>query len=395
MRYGSVCSGIEAATVAWHPLGWRPAFFSEIEPFPSAVLAHHYPEVTNHGDFTRLIDPAHHVHGEQPIDLLVGGTPCQAFSVAGLRAGLADSRGGLTLEFLRLAQSLRPRWVVWENVPGVLSQDGGRAFGAFLAGLEDIGYGWAYRVLDAQYTRVDGYPGAVPQRRRRVFVVGHSGRDFARAAAVLLEPEGVRGNPPTRRASRKGTPRDAAGGFEVCGTLSDGAHHGGGLNGQDAYTGRIQPVAFDTTQISSATNRSNPKAGDPCHPLAAGAHPPAIAFTGRIQPVAFNIAPGARDKKYDIHVTIAGVTKTLDAFGSNPAMHQGGAAVCEAMSVRRLTPVECERLQGFPDDYTRIPWKKKAAEECPDGGRYKALGNSMAVNCMRWIGRRIELVEQT
>lgn len=338
MRYGSVCSGIEAATVAWHPLGWKPAFFSEIEPFPSAVLAHHYPEVKNYGDFTKLIDPAHHVHGEQPIDLLVGGTPCQAFSVAGLRQGLADPRGGLTLEFLRLARALRPRWVVWENVPGVLSQDGGRAFGAFLAGLEDLGYGWAYRVLDAQYTRVDGYPGAVPQRRRRVFVVGCSGGDFSRAAAVLLEPEGVRRDSPPRRASRKGTPADAAGGFEVCGTLSDGAHHGGGLNGQDAYTGRIQPVAFDT--YNHATS--------------------------------------------DVSQTIKS-----PAGGANESI----GTVMQAMAVRRLTPVECERLQGFPDDYTRIPWKKKPAEECPDGGRYKALGNSMAVNCMRWIGRRIELVE--
>jgi len=351
MRYGSVCSGIEAASVAWEPLGWTPAWFSEIEPFPSAVLAHHYPEVPNHGDFTKLIDPAHPVHGEPPIDLLVGGTPCQAFSVAGLRAGLADPRGGLTLEFLKLARVLRPKWIVWENVPGVLSQDGGRAFGAFLGGLEDLGYGWAYRVLDAQYTRVDGYPGAVPQRRKRVFVVAHSGGDFSRASAVLLEPEGMRWNPPPRRQAGQGTTGGIDLGFEVCGTLSDGAHHGGGLNGQDAYTGRILPAVF-------------------------------------------NIAPGKGDKKDDIHVTVADASKTLDASGSNPAMHQGGAAVCESMSVRRLTPVECERLQGFPDDYTRIAWKKKPADECPDGGRYKAIGNSMAVNCMRWIGRRIELVEK-
>ena len=341
MRYGSVCSGIEAATVAWHPLGWEPAFFSEIEPFPSAVLAHHYPEVKNYGDFTKLIDPAHHVHGEQPIDLLVGGTPCQAFSVAGLRAGLADPRGGLTLEFLRLARALRPKWIVWENVPGVLSQDGGRAFGAFIGGLEDLGYGWAYRVLDAQYTRVDGYPGAVPQRRRRVFVVGCAGGDFSRAASVLLEPEGVRRDSPPRRTSRKGTAADAAGGFEVCGTLSDGAHNGGGLNGQDAYTGRIQPVAFTENH------------------------------EGRV---------------YE-HDYIG----ALNQGGGKPGMCY--PAVRTGMTVRRLTPTECERLQGFPDDYTRIAWKKKSAEECPDGGRYKALGNSMAVNCMRWIGRRIELVE--
>jgi DNA (cytosine-5)-methyltransferase 1 len=328
MRYGSVCSGIEAASVAWEPLGWTPAWFCEIDPFPSAVLAHHYPEVPNYGDFTQLIDPAHHVHGEPPIDLLVGGTPCQAFSVAGLRAGLADPRGGLTLEFLRLARALRPKWIVWENVPGVLSQDGGRAFGAFLGGLEDLGYGWAYRVLDAQYARVDGYPGAVPQRRRRVFVVACARGDFARAAAVLFEPEGVRRDSPPRRASRKGAAADAAGGFEV----RDDAH----------------------------------------------AAPVTLAFK-----------PGQSEA--------AGATFVTEEFAPTLQAQNNGStavpAVMQAMSVRRITPLESERLQGFPDDYTRIPWRGKPAEECPDGGRYKALGNSMACNVMRWLGRRIELVE--
>lgn len=381
-----MCSGIEAASVAWEPLGWRPAWFCEIEPFPSAVLAHHYPEVRNYGDFTKLINATHPVHAEQPIDLLVGGTPCQAFSVAGLRQGLADPRGGLTLEFLRLARALRPRWVVWENVPGVLSQDGGRAFGAFLGGLEDLGYGWAYRVLDAQYTRVDGYPGAVPQRRRRVFVVGHSGGDFARAAAVLLEPEGVRRDSPPRRASRKGVASDAAGGVEVAACLQHRDAKGADF---DTKPGHLLPIVFDTTQVTSAKNRSNPKAGDPCHPLAAGAHPPAIAFTGRIQPVSVNHWDGDY-----AHPTLNQAHNTGGIGQSNQELFsQRGAGLVGAISVRRLTPVECERLQGFPDDYTRIPWRKKLAEECPDGGRYKALGNSMAVNCMRWIGRRIELVE--
>jgi len=374
MKYGSVCSGIEAASVAWEPLGWKPAWFSEIDPFPSAVLAHHYPEVPNHGDFTKLIDSAHPVYGEPPIDLLVGGTPCQAFSVAGLRQGLADPRGGLTLEFLRLVRASAPRWVVWENVPGVLSQDGGRAFGAFLGGLEDLGYGWAYRVLDAQYTRVDGYPGAVPQRRKRVFVVGCAGGDFSRAASVLLEPEGMRGNPPPRRQAGQGTTGGIDLGFEVCGTLSDGAHHGGELNGQDAYTGRILPVAHGfyptegrdfpcfkelspTVKVGSGGNNGNP---------------PGVCITG--------------DR-----------THALKAEGADASEDGTGRGVpivgAVGMSVRRFTPVECERLQGFPDNYTRIPWRGKPAEECPDGGRYKALGNSMACNVMRWLGRRIELVE--
>jgi DNA (cytosine-5)-methyltransferase 1 len=144
MRYGSICSGIEAATAAWHPLGWTPAFFSEIDNFPRAVLQHHYPSVPLHGDFTTIKE-----NDYDPIDLLVGGTPCQAFSVAGLRKGFADERGNLTLEYVRLAQRLRPRWLVWENVPGVLSIDRGRAFGSFLGGLAECGYGFAYRTRPA------------------------------------------------------------------------------------------------------------------------------------------------------------------------------------------------------------------------------------------------------
>ena len=163
MIYGSVCSGIEAATAAWHPLGWRPAFFSEIEAFPSAVLKHHYPDVPNYGDMTKFKE-----WPDAAIDVLVGGTPCQSFSVAGLRKGLDDPRGNLTLVYLALAAKYRPAWVVWENVPGVLSDDEGRTFGAFLGGLAKLGYGFAYRVLDAQFFRV-------AQRRRRVFVVGHLG----------------------------------------------------------------------------------------------------------------------------------------------------------------------------------------------------------------------------
>ena len=179
MRYLSVCSGIEAATTAWHGLGWEPAAFAEIEKFPSRVLAHHYPHVENLGDMTKI--------GESnigPIDLLVGGTPCQSFSVAGLRGGMEDPRGNLALVYLRLADRMRPRWVVWENVPGVLSSNGGRDFGAFLGGLADIGYGFAYRVLDAQFF-------GLAQRRKRVFVVGYFG-DWRRPAAVLLERSGFR-----------------------------------------------------------------------------------------------------------------------------------------------------------------------------------------------------------
>ena len=503
MKYLSVCSGIEAASVAWHPLGWEPAAFCEIEPFPSAVLKERYPHVVNYGDFTRLSEPDHPVRST-PIDILVGGTPCQAFSVAGLRRGLADARGGLTLEFVRLAQALRPRWIVWENVPGVLSQDGGRAFGAFLGALGELGYGFAYRVLDAQYARVDGYPYAVPQRRRRVFLVGHSGGDAARAASVLFEPEGVRGHTPPRRASRKGAASDAAGGFEVCGTLSDVAHHGGGLNGQDAYTGRVLPVVpydlraqnwdgkdtaptltcrlygglgaqtrpdrgnmgavlqpvipYDLLQITAPQNRQNRDEHSPCHMLARAN----AAHAAVVQPLAFDarqhdvLIYGDKTGPLDTQGSSIGVcvtgeythaavvtatpaydpcpTLTSRMQGSTgwapynedahlvahaavvqPAVHfdvynhkttgdvcgvvreQHGtntnAVLQPTMSVRRLTPTECERLQGFPDGWTQVAWKGKAASECPDGPRYKALGNSMACNVMRWIGTRIAMVD--
>lgn len=188
MRYISVCSGIEAATVAWHPLGWAPVLFAEIDKFASRVLAHHYPEVPNVGDFTRIATAG-------SVDLLVGGTPCQDFSVAGLRAGMDGARGQLTVEFAHLAGRLRPRWLVWENVPGILSVDGGRAFGMFLGILGKLGYGFAYRVLDAQYF-------GVPQRRRRVFLVGHLG-DWRCAAAVLFERACLSGHPAPRQEARQ------------------------------------------------------------------------------------------------------------------------------------------------------------------------------------------------
>ena len=253
MKFATVCSGIEAASVAWKPLGWQPQFFSEIEPFPCALLAHHYPDVPNFGDMNNYKD-----WPDADIDVLAGGTPCQSFSNAGLRAGLDDPRGQLMFTYAAIAAKYRPRWLVWENVPGVLSSGGGRDFGAFLGLLGQAGYGFAYRVLDAQYTRVDGFPYAVPQRRQRVFVVGYLG-DWRRAAAVLLESASLRGNPAPRRQSGQGaagtlSARTEGGGgtdFEfggglipaTVGVLTDGAHMGGGLNGQDAYSGRIFAVS--------------------------------------------------------------------------------------------------------------------------------------------------------
>jgi len=233
MIYGSVCSGIEAATAAWHPLGWKPSFFSEIEKFPREVLAYHYPNVPLHGDFTTIQKDDY-----EPIELLVGGTPCQSFSVAGLRAGLNDPRGNLMLEFGALAKRLQPKWLVWENVPGVLSSNGGRDFGSFLAMLGELGYGFSYRVLDAQYF-------GVPQRRRRVFVVGCLG-DWRSAAAVLFERHSLQGHSaPSREKGQEVT--------EIAGTLTS---NGGGLNRPAGNANELDFCVTWPAQVAPTLNAS-------------------------------------------------------------------------------------------------------------------------------------------
>jgi DNA (cytosine-5)-methyltransferase 1 len=406
-----VCSGIEAATVAWHQLGWEAAGFAEIEPFPAAVLAHHYPAVKNLGDMTNYKE-----WDLGTIDLLVGGTPCQSFSVAGLRKGLADPRGNLALVYCGILDHFRPQWCVWENVPGVLSSNGGRDFGSFVGALAELGYGFAYRVLDAQYF-------GVAQRRRRVFVVGYLG-DWRPAAEVLFEPESLRRDTaPSRETGQK-----------VAGTLASSAFSGGAsgrpegaaaehfqpvishdpapclettshdYSRADGFTMIAQPIVYDTTNITSPQNGSNPQPGDPCFTLAKGQHPPLLA-----QPIAFSRNDDGRDATNDLSPTmrVAGraggmlsvvqpIAPTLTATNdpsrspqSTEVTNQVAAVHAASMAVRRLTPVECERLQGFPDNYTNIPWRKQP--ESPDGPRYKALGNSMAVPVMCWIGKRIQM----
>jgi DNA (cytosine-5)-methyltransferase 1 len=564
MRYGSVCSGIEAASVAWHHLGWQAVFFSEIEPFPRAVLAERWPGVPIHGDFTTIEKDTY-----EPIDLLVCGTPCQDFSVAGLRAGLAGERGFLTIEFVRLAERLRPRWLVWENVPGVLSSDDGRAFGLFLGALGECGYGTAWRVLDAQHF-------GVPQRRRRVFVVGYLG-DWRPPAAVLFERESLRGDTAPRRAAgervapcleacanRTGDDRppgtcvdtadslialrghsdygdglpslrfksgDCGGGSEAlivpplmarssrggtqglstgfttdghivtghpdpayaisAGKQGEGGVFGSGRDSQDTFvTHSLRAEGFDASEdgtgrglVTHALNVSgrggdvtedgtgrgvpliavdarNGTIGDQTMTLAGGCDigspslnstPLTLAIRGRgdshdleyrqdgianailtpnggragigVGAVAVPLQCNGTNVGTDLpslragngHITgggpaiaygissdcidrsgegdgsaaeRAGLGIVADASPSIRARPNNGVA--QAMSVRRLTPVECARLQGFPDDYLDITYRKKPAA---DGPKYRALGNSMAVPCMRWIGERIAMVE--
>jgi len=398
MRYGSVCSGVEAATVAWDQLGWKPQFFSEIEKFPSAVLAHHYPNVPNLGDMTQFKEWPN----DQPIDLLVGGTPCQSFSVAGLRKGLDDPRGNLMLTYLSMAEQLKPRWLVWENVPGVLSSNGGKDFGTFLSALGQIGYGFSWRILDAQYF-------GVAQRRRRVFVVGYLG-DWQRAAEVLFEPESLSGNPaPSRETGQKaaptvtqGAPFSGTGNERVeceaivpvvaswkptIGTLMASASTKQWLGNQEALTGDyhiLHPVAFSSNMSvpDCQTDGTTPTVKVGGH---GGGNPPAVAIQ--------NATRGASGFRWHQGSSAGSIgyqseqSPTLDT-SKEPA-------VATDMQVRRLTPTECERLQGFPDNYTQIPWRNKTPENCPDGPRYKAMGNSMAVPVMRWIGERIQKIEES
>lgn len=421
MRYLSVCSGIEAASVAWHHLGWEPVGFSEIEPFPAAVLAHRFPNVPNYGDMTKFEEwPIE----RGTIDVLVGGTPCQSFSVAGLRQGLADPRGNLMLTYLAIAARLRPKYLVWENVPGCLSSNRGKDFGTFLGALAQLGYFWAYRILDAQYVRVGRWPRAVPQRRRRVFVVGCLG-DWSAAGEVLALAEGLQRHLEARRAKGKGVAADAevGSGSGCCGTVSSKWAKGtGGPAGDECYNLIAQPTAYRWQNDRDGLQQDDAVAALRASQGASGFHEmnhPVIT-----QPVAFTKAKRAQSTTDDETCMDGQVNPKLSLFdqgdtrattaavafhptqdpisntdGSTHCMGTGSSrgdatiAVAQSMTVRRLTPRECERLQGFPDDWTMIPYRGKPPEDCPDGPRYKALGNSMACNAMAWIGERIAAYE--
>lgn len=413
MNYISVCSGIEAATVAWHPLGWKAVAYSEIESFPSAVLAHHYPDVQNVGDMTKFKEWD---FGNKAIELLVGGTPCQSFSVAGLRKGLEDPRGNLALTYCGILDKFRPKWFVWENVPGVLSSNGGRDFGSFLGAVAELGYGFAYRVLDAQYV---GGARAVPQRRRRVFVVGCLG-NWKPAAEVLFESKSLRRNIKTSRKQGK----------EVAGTIA--ARFGISRNNHEecvATFDRQSSGEYGTAPVASTISaRDYKSATDLVYSLQGAGSTSKLAnssgwnedisFTlnatdvhGVVQPMFVDTYNGTIQGDVAVTMTadMAGpthtgpkimqsiVAPTLTASNdpsrspqSTEVTNQIAAVHAASMAVRRLTPIECERLQGFPDNYTNISWRK--SNESPDGLRYKALGNSMAVPVMAWIGERIEMV---
>lgn len=395
MTYRSICTGIAAETVAWHPLGWKALSFAEIDPFCCTLLKHRYPEVPNHGDFTKIQAQADRA------DILMGGTPCQSFSVAGKRAGLDDPRGNLALEFARLAERLRPRWIVWENVQGVLSQAEGRAFGTFLWALEECGYGFAYRVLDAQF---DG----LAQRRGRVFVVGYLG-DWRPPAAVLFERESLRRDTaPGRKA-----------GQEVAGVAASCVRGSGpGRNRVIAHT--LRADGFDASEdgSGSGSGRGSPLVVETLrsHPRPGSNTVGAIAFDSKQSGAdAGELAPTLRAMPHDKShanggggIAVMSLTERRREGGRNletqdelayalrnPGEGGGGnslATIATASAVRRLTPMEWERLMGLEDNYTLIPYPR--LKLAADGPRYKAIGNSIAVPTLRWIGKRIQTVDE-
>ncbi|EHN6344543.1 Dam family site-specific DNA-(adenine-N6)-methyltransferase [Salmonella enterica] len=466
MRYGSVCSGIEAASVAWESLGWQPAWFAEIEAFPSAVLAHHWPDVTNLGDMTGIAAAVHAGDVEAP-DMLVGGTPCQAFSIAGLRYGLADKRGQLSLSYVELANAIddkrRERGeeeaiTVWENVPGVLSSKD-NAFGCFigaLAGesceLQPAGGKWpnagcvygpsrivAWRVLDAQFF-------GVAQRRRRVFVVASARKEFD-PAEVLFEFDSLRRDTPPRREPQTAVTTDTGSGIEggshwdnpanphptlnqanniggigasnqevfsqrgaglVSGAYSDisrtllakendstaedldtyilaygGGNTGGNIDVATACTAHGVRMDFDTETFAVHGTQDPDTNHELAHTLGRNHGQENVIIT---EP--YTIAIRGREEGSTVEVRNDGTANALLTPNGGRA-GIGVGAVGWGMQVRRLTPAECERLQGFPDNHTLISWRGKDAADCPDGQRYKAIGNSMAVPVMRWIGERI------
>lgn len=559
MKYASVCSGVEAASLAWMPLGWEAVWFSEIEPFPCAVLKERFPDVPNLGDMTKI-------EGEKyrgTVDILVGGTPCQSFSVAGKQEGLNDPRSALCLAYCRLLETMRPRWFVWENVPGVFSTNGGEDFRAFLRKIDEIGYSCAWRVLDAQYVRVDGYPRAVPQRRRRVFVVGHLGGDWRYPASVLFESGCLPGNTPPRRVKGAGVARSLT--ASTGGTSRKEQQHtfisGDGrlLNalGVDGYNGAVSVQVSATVDTNCknvngptlvmATGQANAEiTADYCANITCNHESPVICRAGdmansetgmevgttllarqyksppficahetgqgywqdgdiagtlraegenrpsrpsNIICAGFSGGQGAKSGGIGYEDEVAPTIRSAesgsnqvpdilcqygDVAGALTARHDSSPCADRGMSivyenhaqdsrvkpcgecspqinakagtgggnlplvqavavaeniigrkennggngvgaqeelaytqnatgvmgvsikstVRRLLPIETERLMGFPDNHTRIPWRGKPEEQCPDGLRYKACGNSMCVNVMRWIGMRIENVER-
>ena len=408
MDYLSLFSGIEAASVAWAPLGWRPLAFAEVDAFPSAVLRERFPSVPNLGDVTKVNWRGFVKDFGRP-DVLVGGSPCQSFSIAGTRTGLGGA-SGLMWEYVRAVREVRPRWLLWENVSGALSSTHGEDFGCLLRSLDALGYGLAWRVLDAQFF-------GVAQRRERVFLVGRLG-DPGGPCQVLFEPDCLSWNPPQGREKRKELAA-AAGRSPACAgfniqpsvlCMTDTQTHSSVTD--DGTCGTVTNHAMKDAPVVATVHQNQEGAVTVTEGMAGTLT--SGSSVSRQQLMAF--AQNTRDE-----VRVQGDGTLSGALSASPGMKQttyvcmaddnanaavdveccgtlkcGGGAprVAGRMAVRRLTPRECERLQGFEDGWTQIPWRGRPAEECPDGPRYKAIGNSMAVPVIRWLGERIAMADE-
>lgn len=435
MRYLSLFSGIEAATQAWQPLGWECVAVSEIEPFSCAVLEHHYPNVPNLGDVTKITEQQIKDLGQ--IDLIVFGSPCQNLSVAGNRKGFEGEQSSLfyaAMEIIKYAKRhCKTRFALWENVPGAFSSNKGADFTEVvkhMAGLDDLDTpknGWGkegaavgdnglleWSVLDAQWF-------GLAQRRKRVFAIVDFG-DWASRPPILLERESLRGDSAPSRETRQDFTADVRGclasGTELTGPILANCGEKQWLGNQEAFRGEyhvVEPVAYP---INTMTCHGRPSDngrmglglgddGDPC-PTITSAHSHAVAIAGNI----IGRAPknGGNHNGFDEsgacytlttndrHAVAYGCNLRPQEIGLIPELsqtlrasdHKERPAIFRGSVVRRLTPIECERLQGFPPNFTKIPYRNKPADDCPNGVRYKALGNSMAVNVMAWIGQRVQ-----
>lgn len=397
MKYLSLFSGIEAASVAWEPLGWEAQAFAEFEAFPSAVLAHHFPATPNLGDVTAVDWEAWLDQNGRP-DVMVAGSPCQAFSVAGQRRSLQDARGNLALFTAELVRYLNPRVYIWENVPGVLNTKD-NAFGSLLGELSGAGAAlvpprngkWsnagmvvgperrlAWRVLDAQWF-------GVAQRRRRVFLVA-SATDGPDPQQILFEPESVRRNTPPSREPREGTATSAeSGAGSSSGVIASATQQGGAE--------RLANLCPTITAAAGMAGNMMPWIAEPTVMAPAFSKRPGQQIANRSDGLSYAVTTGAPPSVLPALDTEVCGTLCADTHpGSYSGQDAYSGRLVPAPTVRRLTPLECSRLQGFPDEWARIPWRGKPAEECPDGPQYKAYGNSMAVPVMAWLGARIDAV---
>lgn len=343
MKYLSLFSGIEAATVGWHHLGWECVGVSEIDPFACEVLKQKLPHIPNLGDITKITKEKLNEIQTNGLDIVVGGSPCQAFSIAGLRKGLEDPRGNLMLQYIRVVSTIRPTYFIWENVPGVLSSNGGKDFGTLLQAMEKFGYQLCWRTFDSKNF-------GVPQRRRRVFLVGSLANN-RHPFEILFEPKSLQGNHAKSKEKRKdNTSKTPASTKEHLYRLAS-------LRTGGTVESKVSPTLTST--------------------MGSGDTLPVTTYIAEKQYAATLFA---RDYK--------GISS--DSFGKNFQ-----PLVNTKTKVRRLTPIECERLQGFPDNWTQIAWNGKEPKDCPISHRYKCLGNSMTTNVMRWIGERIADVPST